>query len=142
MPTFHVSLPVSRKVVMSPRKAGAMRISPGPVYVEVAISPPVIIFFMENLTAPRRVTVGDMDIMTPVEFKPSTLTLGNELACRKNHLTRFGIEGTQLRQLQRQDRVAIPMTDPIASAIERPHIILCGAHAHKMRRGWRSTRHL
>lgn len=66
LPTFHSSFPVNRSVVRSPRKAGAIRISPGPVYVEAAISLPVMSFFMENLTAPLSVTEGDMDIMTPV----------------------------------------------------------------------------
>lgn len=65
LPTFHCSLPVSRKVVMSPRKGGVKRSSPGPVYVDVIISPPATSFFMENLTAPLRVTVGDMAIMMP-----------------------------------------------------------------------------
>lgn len=52
-------------VVKSPKKGGAIKISPGPVYVDVAISAPVISFFMENLYAPLSMTEGDIDIMTP-----------------------------------------------------------------------------
>ena len=50
---------------MSPRNGGAKRSSPGPVYCECAISPPAMSFFMENLTFPLRVTVGDMANITP-----------------------------------------------------------------------------
>jgi len=62
-----VSLPESRIVVISPRKGGAIKISPGPVYVDDAISAPVISFFMENLIAPLSMTEGDMEIITPIE---------------------------------------------------------------------------
>lgn len=55
--------------MISPRKGGANSNSPGPVYVEVAISPPAMSFFIENLTAPLSVMVGDMAIIIPNRFR-------------------------------------------------------------------------
>lgn len=137
LPTFHCSLPVSRRVVISPRKGGAKSNSPGPVYVDVAISPPAINFFIENLTAPLSVMVGDMAIMIPAMF-PS--------------MDSFQIDGIRPTRLRRQwaahselkcnDRITIPMTNPITPSVECPNIILCRHCTSEMARSWRPARHL
>jgi hypothetical protein len=64
-PTLHVSLPPSLMMVMSPKDAGARSSSPGPVYVDLAISPPMRTFFSENFRWPLSVMVEDMAIMAP-----------------------------------------------------------------------------
>jgi hypothetical protein len=66
LPTDHVSLPPSLMMVMSPMEGGARRSSPGPVYVDFDISPPMRAFLRENLRLPFRVMVGDIAIIAPV----------------------------------------------------------------------------
>ena len=78
---------------MSPRVGGAKRSSPGPVKVEVPISPPAMSFFRENFTAPLRVMDGDMAIMTPgVGFFFLVIT-AMRLECDRNHLPGLAVRG-------------------------------------------------
>jgi hypothetical protein len=65
-PTLHVSLPPSLIMVMSPIEGGAKSSSPGPVYVDLDISPPISAFLRENLILPLSVIVGDIAIIAPV----------------------------------------------------------------------------
>lgn len=84
-------------------------------------------FFIENLTLPLSVTVGDIAIMMPAE----KLVLER----RRMYLhtrTRLRIERAAHCKLNGQDGIAVSVTDPVATAIERAHIILRGSGPHEM----------
>ena len=94
-------------------------------------------FFIENLMAPLRVTVGDIAIMIPVDLNQRLI------APRCGRLrTRLSVQGTAHSQLHCQDRVVVSVRDAVAASIECPYIILCSSSASKVSRRWRPSRHL
>lgn len=60
----------------------------------------------------------------------------------KRGQTRFSVQRTPHRQLQRENRITVPMTDPIGPPIERAHIILRRHRPREVPRRGGPARHL
>lgn len=92
---------------------------------------------MENLTAPFKVTVGDIAIMTPRDYVSVRPVFFDPA-----QLTRLCLKWATHGQLQSQDRITISVANTIAATIESPNVILCGRGTGKVACCRRSSWHL